>query len=56
MKNLVNNILQIIGFIMIIAIPYSIYSGSFLFFIMGLFGFAIMMTGLLRAVPKVNNR
>lgn len=45
MKTL-NSISTIIGFIMIVGIPYSVYSGSFFFFVMGCLGFAIMMRGL----------
>lgn len=46
MKTFINNTLTIVGFIMIAGIPYSVYSGSFFYFVMGIFGFAMMMRGL----------
>lgn len=52
MKTLINNILTIAGFIMIVGIPYSVYSGQFLFFVMGCFGFALFMRGLFMDMPE----
>ena len=45
MKTL-NIILSIAGFIMIVGVPYSVYSGSFLHFVLGWMGFALFMRGL----------
>lgn len=52
MKTLINNTLTFGGFIMMAGIPYSVYSGQFLFFVMGCFGFSLFMRGLLIDMPK----
>lgn len=54
MKTLITNTLQIAGFAMIAFLPYSVYSGSFLHFVLGCLGFALMMKGLFNEMDNVN--
>jgi hypothetical protein len=45
-----NNILSIIGFLLISAIPYGVIAGSFLFFVVGIGGFVLMMHSMLKDI------
>lgn len=55
MKTIINNTLSIGGFAMIVFLPYSLYSGSFLHFVLGCLGFVLMMKGLFNEMDSVNN-
>jgi len=43
-----NGLMQIIGFPMTALTFYAVHSGSFLHFVLGVAGFVLFMTGLLR--------
>jgi len=53
MKQFLINLLTITGFVMIVGIPYAVYSGSFLCFVIGCLGFAVMMKGLFMDTENV---
>lgn len=53
MKRFIINLLTITGFVMIVGIPYAVYSGSFFYFVIGCLGYAVMMKGLFMGMDNV---